>query len=116
MIVIIRPTQTWRTFLRNQAFTIETIGLGEAGRRNNEAREQQAARNASACTELWGAHVRHQHSAQSFAAAAAAPATRAASCKNSFCNFHIAIGDKKTHVANLITRTADSSIGGAILR
>jgi hypothetical protein len=26
------PTQTWRTFLRNQAFGIGTIGLGEAGR------------------------------------------------------------------------------------
>jgi hypothetical protein len=26
------PTQTWRTFLRNQAFAIGTIGLGEAGR------------------------------------------------------------------------------------
>jgi hypothetical protein len=26
------PTQTWRTFLRNQAFGIATIGLGEAGR------------------------------------------------------------------------------------
>ena len=28
----IAPTQTWRTFLRNQAFGIRTIGLGEAGR------------------------------------------------------------------------------------
>src|SRR5262249_39787623 len=28
----IAPTQTWRTFLRNQAFGIGTIGLGEAGR------------------------------------------------------------------------------------
>ena len=27
-----RPTQTWRTFLRNQAFGIGTIGLGEASR------------------------------------------------------------------------------------
>jgi hypothetical protein len=26
------PTQTWRTFLRNQAFAIGTTGLGEAGR------------------------------------------------------------------------------------
>jgi len=26
------PTPTWRTFLRNQAFRIGTIGLGEAGR------------------------------------------------------------------------------------
>ena len=26
------PTSTWRTFLRNQAFRIGTIGLGEAGR------------------------------------------------------------------------------------
>ena len=26
------PTQTWRTFLRNQAFGIGTIGLGQAGR------------------------------------------------------------------------------------
>jgi hypothetical protein len=26
------PTQTWRTFLRNQAFGIGTLGLGEAGR------------------------------------------------------------------------------------
>jgi hypothetical protein len=26
------PTQTWRTFLRNQAFGIGTIGLGEVGR------------------------------------------------------------------------------------
>ena len=55
---------------------------------------------------------------QSFAAAAAAPATRAASRarKDSFCNSHIAIGDEKTNVANLITRAADSAIGGAILR
>src|SRR6201997_2660286 len=30
------PTQTWRTFLRNQAFAIGTIGLGEAGRRSDE--------------------------------------------------------------------------------
>jgi hypothetical protein len=30
------PTQTWRTFLRNQAFAIGTIGLGEAGRLSDE--------------------------------------------------------------------------------
>ena len=30
------PTQTWRTFLRNQAFGIDTIGLGEAGRLSDE--------------------------------------------------------------------------------
>jgi hypothetical protein len=30
------PTQTWRTFLRNQAFGIGTIGLGEAGRLSDE--------------------------------------------------------------------------------
>ena len=29
-------TQTWRTFLRNQAFAIGTIGLGEAGRLSDE--------------------------------------------------------------------------------
>jgi hypothetical protein len=30
------PTQTWRTFVRNQAFGIVTIGLGEAGRPSDE--------------------------------------------------------------------------------
>ena len=30
------PTQTWLTFLRNQAFAIGTIGLGEAGRLSDE--------------------------------------------------------------------------------
>src|SRR5215468_1615570 len=30
------PTQTWRTFLRNQAFAIGTIGLVEAGRLSDE--------------------------------------------------------------------------------
>jgi hypothetical protein len=30
------PTQTWRTFLRNQAFAIGAIGLGEAGRLSDE--------------------------------------------------------------------------------
>jgi hypothetical protein len=35
--------------------------------------------------------------------------------RNSFCNFHIAIGDEKTSAANLITTAADSSIGGSIL-
>jgi hypothetical protein len=30
------PTQGWRTFLRNQAFAIGTIGLGEAGRLTDE--------------------------------------------------------------------------------
>jgi hypothetical protein len=30
------PTQTWRTFLRNQAFAISAIGLGEAGRLSDE--------------------------------------------------------------------------------
>jgi hypothetical protein len=30
------PTQTWPTFLRNQAFAIGTIGLGEAGRLSDE--------------------------------------------------------------------------------
>ena len=30
------PTQSWRTFLRNQAFAIGTIGLGEAGRLSDE--------------------------------------------------------------------------------
>jgi hypothetical protein len=30
------PTQTWRTFLRNQAIGIGTIGLGEAGRVSDE--------------------------------------------------------------------------------
>jgi hypothetical protein len=30
------PTQTWRTFLQNQAFGIGTIGLGEAGRLSDE--------------------------------------------------------------------------------
>jgi hypothetical protein len=32
------PTQTWRTFLRNQAFGIGTIGLGEAGPLSDELR------------------------------------------------------------------------------
>jgi hypothetical protein len=30
------PTRTWRTFLRNQAFGIGTIGLGEAGRQSDK--------------------------------------------------------------------------------
>jgi hypothetical protein len=30
------PAQTWRTFLRNQAFGIVAIGLGEASRRSAE--------------------------------------------------------------------------------
>jgi hypothetical protein len=30
------PTQTWRTFLRNQAFAIGTITFGEAGRPSDE--------------------------------------------------------------------------------
>jgi hypothetical protein len=30
---------------------------------------------------------------------------------NSFCNFHIAIGDEKASATNLITRAADSCIG-----
>jgi len=30
------PTPTWRTLLRNQAFAIGTIGLGEAGRLSDE--------------------------------------------------------------------------------
>jgi hypothetical protein len=30
------PAQTWHTFLRNQAFGIGTIGLGEAGRLSDE--------------------------------------------------------------------------------
>jgi Homeodomain-like domain len=30
------PTQRWRTFLRNQAFALGTIGLGEAGRPSHE--------------------------------------------------------------------------------
>jgi hypothetical protein len=32
------PTQTWRTFLRNQAFAIGTAGLGEAGRLSDALR------------------------------------------------------------------------------
>ena len=32
------PTQTWRTFLRNQAFAIGTTGLGEAGRLSDVVR------------------------------------------------------------------------------
>jgi hypothetical protein len=43
------------------------------------------------------------------------PTSRSGGTRNSFCNFHIAIGDEKTSAANLITRTADSSIGGSIL-
>jgi hypothetical protein len=62
--------------------------------------------------------VKHQHSGSVVRGRSRRPATGAASRarKNSLCNFHIAIGDEKTNVANLITRAADSSIGGAILR
>jgi hypothetical protein len=58
--------------------------------------------------------LRHQDSPQSSAAAAAAPsnARGVGGTRNSFCNFHIGIGDEKTSAANLITRAADSSIGG----
>jgi hypothetical protein len=54
---------------------------------------------------------------QSFAAAAAAPtnARSVGGTRNSFCNFHIAIGDEKASAANLITRATDSRIGGSIL-
>ena len=47
--------------------------------------------------------LRHQDSPQSFAAAAAAPgnARGVGGTRNSFCNFHIAIGDEKTSAANL---------------
>jgi hypothetical protein len=45
----------------------------------------------------------------------AAPSNACGVTQNSFCNFHIAIGDEKTSAANLITRAADSCIGGSIL-
>jgi hypothetical protein len=63
-------------------------------------------------------HVRHQRSGSIVRCRSRRPQAMGAASgarKDSFCNFHIAIGDEKTNVANLITRPADSSIGGSIL-
>jgi len=47
------PTQPWRTFLRNQAFEIGTIGLGEAGRLSDKL-----LASAAVLRELSGASPR----------------------------------------------------------
>ena len=92
---------------------VSARALGEAGlgwRFKQRANHRRPA--VAAHTQDEGCHLRHEDSPQSFAAAAAAPSNArcAEGTRNSFCNFHIAIGDEKTSAANLITRAADSHI------
>jgi hypothetical protein len=97
---------------------VSAPAFGEAGlgwRFKQRADHRRPA--VAAHTQDEECHLRHQDSPQSFAASAASPsnACGVGGTRNSFCNFHIAIGDEKTSAANLITRTADSRVGGSIL-
>jgi hypothetical protein len=69
------PTQGWRIFLRNQAFAIGTIGLGEVGRLSDELLalvRGWIARVVPCTTKVRGWHRQACRAIIAFAAVAAA--------------------------------------------